>query len=386
MKLYYWSPFFSNVATEKAVINSVKSFNKFSKKKINPYLLDVIGEWKDKNRIPSNLNINIKDLLKFKLIKYLPRFGFLKSRFSYILVFLFSVFKLHRFLKNEKPDYLVVHLMTFIPLSLLLFFKYETKFILRISGYPKLHLIRAFFWKIIGKKLFLVTTPTKLTGSLLRDSKIFDSDKIKYLPDPILDINEIKNKKIINNTIEKEISSRNTLLSIGRLTKQKNFNFLINAFIEILKDYSNLNLVILGDGEEKKKLKNLIKKNNLEKKIFLFGYRENIYSYLKNSKMFILTSRWEDPGFVLIEAAYMNKTVLSSDCPNGPKEILDNEKNGFLFESNSTASFLKKFDEIQNSEKSVLLKKKISFKKKIKEFTLVNHFNVFSNLLIDYEN
>ena len=47
MKLYYWCPFFSNVATEKAVLNSIKSVIKFSKKKINPYLLDVIGEWEN---------------------------------------------------------------------------------------------------------------------------------------------------------------------------------------------------------------------------------------------------------------------------------------------------------------------------------------------------
>ena len=142
----------------------------------------------------------------------------------------------------------------------------------------------------------------------------------------------------------------------------------------------------MGDGECKNILQKEIDRNNLNSKVFLLGHIKNIFPFIKNSKMFILTSRWEDPGFVLIEAAYMNKTVLSSDCPNGPKEILDNEKNGFLFESNSTASFLKKFDEIQKSEKSVLLKKKISFKKKIKEFTLVNHFNVFSNLLIDHEN
>ena len=48
MKLYYWSPFFSNIATEKAVINSIYSIKKYSKETINPYLLEVIGEWKNK--------------------------------------------------------------------------------------------------------------------------------------------------------------------------------------------------------------------------------------------------------------------------------------------------------------------------------------------------
>ena len=50
MKLYYWSPLFSNVATEKAVVNSIESVTKFSRKKITPYLLDVIGEWESQKK------------------------------------------------------------------------------------------------------------------------------------------------------------------------------------------------------------------------------------------------------------------------------------------------------------------------------------------------
>ena len=61
--------------------------------------------------------------------------------------------------------------MTFIPLLLLFFFNYKTKFILRISGYPKLNNLRSLFWKMVGKKIFLVTTPTKLTLELLKDSE-----------------------------------------------------------------------------------------------------------------------------------------------------------------------------------------------------------------------
>ena len=155
MKLYYWSPFFSKIATEKAVINSIISVIRFSKKKIDPYLLNVIGEWDNEELEQSGIKINKHDLLKFKLIKYLPKFGFLKSRFSYILVFFFSIFKLHKFLKNKEPDYLVIHLMTFIPLFLILFFNYKTKIILRISGYPKMNFLRSTFWKIVGKKIYM---------------------------------------------------------------------------------------------------------------------------------------------------------------------------------------------------------------------------------------
>jgi len=382
MKLYYWSPLFSNVATEKAVVNSIESVTKFSKKKITPYLLDVIGEWESQKKKIFSKNIFIKDVLNFKLIKYLPKNGFFKSRLSYIIIFILSIFKLHKILKKDQPDFIIIHLMTSIPLVLLLLFNYKTKFILRISGYPKLNFLRSFFWKIVGKKIYLITTPTKLTLNLLCETRIFNLNKIKYLPDPVLNLDEIKDKKNKKENIEKYLSSENTILSIGRLTHQKNFNFLIIAFKEINKKYPNLNLVILGDGEEMNKLKDLIKKINLEEKIFLVGYKKNVYDYLKNSKMFVLTSLWEDPGFVLIEAAYMNKTVLSSDCLNGPKELLENEKNGFLFKSNSLTNFLNKFEGIMNADKKLLFKKKVSFKKKIKEFTLFNHYKILNSLLI----
>ena len=165
----------------------------------------------------------------------MPKFGYIQSRFSYIVVFLFSIIKLHNILKKEKPDFLVIHLMTFIPLLLLLFFKYETKFILRISGYPKLNYVRYFFWKHVGKKIFVITTPTKNTKNLLLNRKVFHSKKIIYLPDPILNIESIQKKKSENNLIEKVISSEKTLISIGRLSKQKNFSFLIDAFYNLQK-------------------------------------------------------------------------------------------------------------------------------------------------------
>jgi glycosyltransferase involved in cell wall biosynthesis len=386
MKLYYWSPFFSNVATEKAVLNSIKSVVKFSKKKISPYLLDVIGEWEQHKKNLVNSNVEILDLLNFKIVKFLPKYGFLKSRFSYIIVFFFSIFNLHRTLKKEKPDYLIIHLMTFIPLLLLLFFNYETKFILRVSGYPKLNYLRSLFWRIVGKKIYLVTSPTKSTFDLLIGSKIFEAKKLRYLPEPILNFDEIKKKRFKRNMEPKKITPENYLISIGRLTRQKNYQFLIKAFNELNKEYPKLHLIILGEGEERQKLEKMIKKFDLQEKIFLIGYKENIYEYLDKAKIFILSSLWEDPGFVLVEAGYSNKIILSSDCPNGPKELLDNGKNGFLFKKNSMSDFLNKFREIQNLKEDIIFQKKLSFKKKMKEFTLLNHYKILSSIILNNEN
>ena len=386
MKIYYWSPFFSNIATEKAVINSIDSINRYSNKKISASLLETIGEWKNQEKKILEKKINVKRISNFNLIKYLPKFGFIKSRISYLVVFLFTVYKLHRFLKTEKPDFLIIHLMTFIPLILLLFFNYKTKFILRISGFPKLNFLRINFWKFVGKKIFLITTPTKSTLELLQSSRIFNFDQLKYLPDPILNVKEIEKMKKEESFIEKEISKKKTIISIGRLTKQKNFQFLINAFSIIQKKNSELNLCILGEGEDRTKLERQIKNLDLTDKVFLLGNKKNIYNYLKNSDIFILPSLWEDPGFVLIEAGYMNKLIISSDCPNGPKELLENGKNGFLFKSNSLDNFLSEFNNLKNCDENIIKNKKISFKKKIKEFTLLNHYKVLKSILIPNEN
>ena len=103
-------------------------------------------------------------------------------------------------------------------------------------------------------------------------------------------------------------------------------------------------------------------------------YKKNIFNYLSNSLFFVLTSEWEDPGFVLIEAAICNKIILSSNVKNGPIEFIDNEKNGIFFKKNNYEDFEKKFLHILNINKNILIKKKISAKIKAKQYTIFNHY------------
>lgn len=386
MKILYWSPYINEVATIKAVTNSIISLKKYSKKRFNPIILDAVGEWSSKKNYLNENNIELIKFFNTDIINYLPKLGLFKSRLTYFVIFFLTIFKLHKLLKKSKPDYIIVHLITFVPLTLLLLFNYKTRFILRISGYPKLTFFRNLLWKLVSKKIYIITAPTSATSEMLKKKKIFNSNKIKYLPDPVLKIDEIQKKINNNSVIDKELSPKNSLISIGRLTPQKNFTFLINIFSKISKNHDNLNLFILGDGEEMNKLKKIVDELNLNKKVFLVGFKENIYDYLKNSRLFILPSLWEDPGFVLLEAGYSNKTILSSNCPNGPVEILENGKNGFLFESNSPKSFIEEFNKIYEEDQSTILKKKIKLKKKCKEFTLFNHFKILNSILTINEN
>ncbi len=380
MKIFYWSPFISKVATVSSVIRSAESIIKYcdSNQNVTVSLIDAIGEWESyKNNI--NKKVEIIKLNNKNYFNILPRDGFLKSRFSYLFIFFLNFFKLKNLLLEKKPNYLIIHLITSLPIFLSIFKKKETKIILRVSGLPRLNMFRYLFWKLFSKKIYCVTCPTIATYNHLIKQRIFDKEKICVLRDPAVLLSDYVKKKFNDNIGTK--NEKKTILAIGRLTYQKNFSFLISAFKKINEKYPDYILQILGDGEKKNELINLINKLNLQNKVYLLGHQKNVYRYLMKAECFVLSSLWEDPGFVLLEAGLSNTTVISSNCKNGPIEILDNGNNGFLFQNNNMNDFLIKFDEFIKSDANTLKYKKIKLKKNIKQFTLFSHFNSLNKII-----
>ena len=371
-KIYYWSPFLSPIATCKAVLNSAESLMKYSSN-YQSFILNFFGEF-DKFIIDKE-----KKKLRFidhypSLVSFLPYRGKLKSRLSFMLIFILGFFPLKKILKENKPDFLIIHLITSLPLVLLLFFKFETKFILRISGHPKMNFLRKFLWKLTLKKIYLITCPTENTFKYIKSLNLVDASKIKLLYDPIINVKEINKKK------NEKIDYNNFYLAAGRLTKQKNFMFLCKAFKEIIEENDQIKLLIAGNGEQEIKLKEFIRKNNLENNITLLGYIDNIFPYFKNSKGFILTSLWEDPGFVLIEAAFCRTPVFSSDAKPSPSELIENDYNGTTFQNNDKNSFLKNFKNyLDNSKDKKIILNNLKLSKR---FTIFNHYRKLSNLIV----
>jgi len=337
-KVFYWCPFISKVATVRAVIKSAQSLKKYSNDKYEPVIINVAGEWNE-FKYKNAFNIKIIDLTNSLILENKNWTGYFKSRLIYSYVFLNSFFPLINLLRKQKPDYFIIQLISSLPLLLNFIFKFKTKMILRISGIPKLNFIRKIYWKLTLKKIDKITTPTKGTFDDLI-SKNFEKKKLTILHDPIITPSEIIKKK----KIKLKNLDENYFISVGRLTKQKNFKFLIKSIAPIIKENSEIKLYIFGEGEQKDEIKSLIYKFDLEKNILLFPFTENIYSYIANSNGFILSSLWEDPGFVLVEAAFLNIPILSSNCKNGPEEILDFGNNGILFENNNRDSFEEKFN------------------------------------------
>lgn len=381
MKIFYWSPFISKVATVHSVIRSAESIVKYSMKKnyTKVAIINAIGEW-EKFKQFIDPEIEIINLNRTNFFNHLPKGGFIKSRFSYFIIFIFSFFKLLNLINKNKPDYLIVHLLTSLPIFLTSLMNSKTKIVLRISGLPKLNFIRRIFWKIFSRKIYRITCPTVATFEYLKKMDIFDKNKIFILRDPIIKLKEFSKKKK-ENLNDFKIEKENLIVGIGRLTKQKNFLLLIKAFKKILSKYPNYYLALLGDGEQKELLVRETSDQKIKDKIFFLGFQDNVYKYLTNSDCFILTSLWEDPGFVLIEAALSNTIIISSNCPNGPSEILSNGKNGFLFKNNNISDLLYKFDEFKNSTKDELNLKRILAKKKTKMFTQFAHYKCLKNII-----
>ena len=377
--VYYWSPYLTNVATIKAVINSAISLRKFSKK-FDPIIINSCGEFNKYKRELENNKIKVLNLLPFNFHKFLPSKGFFFSRFSYIIIFLITFFPFVNFIKSKKPDYLILHLITLLPIVISNLIKSNTKYILRISGLPKYNLLRKLIWKNLGKKIYKITCPTNGTLDDLMVKNLFQKQKLVLLRDPIIKVNEVNKKKKdkLNDIIN---SSDFNIVTVGRLTRQKNFKLIINSFDEFLKLKENSKLTIIGEGEDRLFLQNLINNKNLSHKISLVGFKKNIFKYFQNSDLFILPSLWEDPGWVLVEAAISDILILSSDCRNGPSEFIENDDGGILFKNDSIDDLIDKFKEINNLTKNQIFSKKLFAKKKAYQFTLFNHYYNFEKIL-----
>ena len=158
-----------------------------------------------------------------------------------------------------------------------------------------------------------------------------------------LNKNEIIKKS--NRKLKFPFFKRNTInfINIGRLVDQKDQLTLLRS-IKKLKDNSNYNfrLLIMGSGVNKELLLDYIKINNLRKNIKLINFQENPYPYLKKAEVFILSSLYEGLPNVLLESLSLKKFIISSDCPTGPKEILDNGNNGLLFKTGDADELLNK--------------------------------------------
>ncbi|WMJ23074.1 glycosyltransferase [Paludicola sp. MB14-C6] len=143
---------------------------------------------------------------------------------------------------------------------------------------------------------------------------------------------------------------KNMVISVGRLHTVKAFDRLVRIFAEANKDFPDWKLYIVGDGEEKDNLSNLISDLKMNDHIILTGQKnsEEIEELLNESSIFAMTSLSEGLPFVLIEACSCGVPMIAYDVRVGPRAVIEDKVNGYLVEDNNQKSYIELLDKMMS--------------------------------------
>ena len=160
-------------------------------------------------------------------------------------------------------------------------------------------------------------------------------------------------KQLINFTP----SSSFKIVTVGRLVPQKGFDRLIRIVGKLMRNGTDVELYIIGEGTERKNLVHIIQEESLEKQVHLMGFLDNPYALMAKMNLFVCSSIAEGYSLVIAEAMTLGLPVLSTDCA-GPKELLGNGKYGLLVDNNPNALYKGILQTIESPEILKELKRK----------------------------
>jgi len=201
--------------------------------------------------------------------------------------------------------------------------------------------------------------------------------RIHVINNPVItnEFNQIKNQPVEHPFFE---SGKKVIVTAGRLTRSKNFDLLIHAF-KIVIQHIPAKLIILGDGKQMSHLIKLKERLGLGDEISLQGFVSDPCRYFSKADLFVLSSDYEGLPGVIIEALGCGCKVVSTDCENGPREILSDEKYGWLSPVGNIQALSEKIQIAlkANVDSSMLIRRANDFH----EDKIVNDYLIFLNTL-----
>ena len=272
----------------------------------------------------SVIDLNVRFLTIYKLTPIIRCFAKLRK-----LILLKS--KLNKALTQINPDYIIITTYDFDKFCCILSLPYRfviESHICMSSVKQELrqnNVISTFIAKWFDKINFRNLNKAYCLVSLTnKDKKEWEKNTnipifiipnfVTYFPENIIPYSERQNR----------------IICVGRLTMQKGFDYLIDAWSLISNNYPEWKIDIFGHGELEEDLNKMIMYNNLESSIIIHKPTERIYEEYEYSTIFILSSRYEGFAIVLLEAMSCGVPCISFDCPNGPSDIISQGENGIL--------------------------------------------------------
>jgi glycosyltransferase involved in cell wall biosynthesis len=259
---------------------------------------------------------------------------------------IYSVWKLAIYLKKKKPAKLLSHLQRANRIAVLAKLISGTKTELYLVTHTTVStakksssfinkVLSYITYKILYKHATKLIHVSKGAARDLEKELRMKARSITVIYNPIVTqimLNEMTDTPVPHPWFEDK--NKPVIISAGGLRRVKGFDILIDAFYH-LQMKLNSRLIILGDGILRNEIEFKISSLNLNNKVYLPGYVDNVFDYMKHASVFVLSSHREALPTVLVEALACGCSVVSTDCPNGPAEILENGKYGYLVPVNN---------------------------------------------------
>jgi len=247
------------------------------------------------------------------------------SKLIKLLLFPFQFFIISQIIKKYRINFLlgIMERPNFL-VALLKFFRIHKNIISVASVHTLLGQrikVKRFckYWKSFYKYLYKFITRNVncvvAVSPFVKKELIIEfgvnKEKVKYIGNPI-DFEGIRTQMLEQISPEwQKIFTGRTIINLGRLIPEKGQELLIRSFAKVQQLLPDTNLVLIGDGEEKKKLQVLAKKLGLENSVFFLGFQKNPYKFMQHASIFVLTSRYEGFGLALVEAMTCGLPVIS---------------------------------------------------------------------------
>lgn len=232
-------------------------------------------------------------------------------------------FSMRRLLKKQKTDITISFMTTSNVLSLLASKSLGIPTIISERSNPYVYTHNS-FWNALIKYSFPKAKYLVVQSELIRDyfANIVNIDKIKILPNPI--------SESLTSTKQIPQKREQIILNVGRLDQNKAQDLLIRAFANV--NHHSWKLIFIGNGERRSYYEELVDDLNLNDKVIFTGNISDVESYYNSASIFAFTSRSEGFPNALIEAMYFELACISTNCPTGPSEIINDGDNGFLID------------------------------------------------------
>lgn len=321
LKIAFLSPHRSYMGDTRSIPTLAEELSKFGHR---VDLLEAWKEWQHLDYSEHDSGVRVVSLRTRWFAPVLPNVSKISSWASYRIYMAVIAFAMMPgliwYLLRQKPDVLVVRMLTSPVIVTVKLLRIRTKILVSTGGMPRPSTVRNRLWPSVYTRADGIVASAPGVADMISSISGVDRNEIEVIWDPVLDDDALASAA--DETSHKWFGDGGVpiVISLGRLTRQKDFRTLVRAFGLVSKNV-DARLVIFGDGEEREMLEAEIDELGISENVDMPGFTNSPFAYLRQCDVFVLSSIWEGSSHALIEAQGLGVPSVTTDCPSGQKEI-----------------------------------------------------------------